>query len=192
MGRNSRFHCGRWPSPASLAEVHVPFDHSYCAHAERRLRRDALHRLGPLKKSRGTLSSRCSQSMTQMHTRGLLLPHVLAFAPITRGWMPIMSFNSVRRNSDPPVASHAEKSLEFIVSRGLLQAPNNAAVVPGLVGSPGVGDMPLEEVQISFAPPAVLVNQRSHCLLLTAFRRAAFSAHHSQEYPFTLVCIVAP
>ncbi|EIE19292.1 hypothetical protein COCSUDRAFT_67836 [Coccomyxa subellipsoidea C-169] len=57
-------------------------------------------------------------------------------------------FTAWARSKKAAEHSAAEKSLEFIVSRGLLQAPNNAAVVPGLVGSPGVGDMPLEEVRL--------------------------------------------
>lgn len=58
--RHTRVCCGGWPSPARVTKVYVPTDHPRGAHAARRLRRDPLHRLGPLKESRGTLRGRCT------------------------------------------------------------------------------------------------------------------------------------
>jgi hypothetical protein len=60
--------------------------------------------------------------------------------------------------SDTPVCHCAEKALEFITGRGLLQAPNNAAVVPAIAGTPGIGEMPLEEVQLSWPSPVLACN----------------------------------
>ncbi|KAK9915218.1 hypothetical protein WJX75_006347 [Coccomyxa subellipsoidea] len=57
-------------------------------------------------------------------------------------------FTAWARSKKAAEHSAAEKALEFITGRGLLQAPNNAAVVPAIAGTPGVGEMPLEEVRL--------------------------------------------
>ena len=45
-------------------------------------------------------------------------------------------------------SSLAEKALEFITGRGLLQAPANTAVMPSNAANTAVGEMPLEEVRV--------------------------------------------
>ena len=56
--------------------------------------------------------------------------------------------------SDARVWSHTEKALEFIAGKGLMQAPTNAAVVPGVAANSLNGELPLEEVQLSWLLPA--------------------------------------
>ncbi|CAL8468266.1 g7806 [Coccomyxa elongata] len=57
-------------------------------------------------------------------------------------------FTAWARSKKAAEHSAAEKALEFITGRGLLQAPANPAVLPSNAANTAVGEMPLEEVRL--------------------------------------------